>query len=82
MDTQTEFRPNKHFKTKGKTKHIEFSENCIDWFIGHSAENLDVASKTHKAVHPGTNTKTKKTLLAPVHKLEWPLMHLFHQGRK
>ena len=35
----------------GKTKHIGFSENCIDGFKKHSSENLEVAGNKKDYTH-------------------------------
>ena len=56
------FRPNKHLQNKGKTKHIELSENCIDQFMAPSTENLDVASTATEAVLPALQLFWNRTL--------------------
>ena len=55
------FRPNQHLQNKGKTKHIELSENCIDWFIAHSTENLGVASTATEVVFPALQLLWNRT---------------------
>ena len=54
----------------------------MDRFLVHSTDvdsNLDVALNTKITIHPGLNTKNPSGSCT---KLEWHLMHLFHQGKK